>query len=79
MGQARRRGVIIGGNGHARMGEPTRDCPACGLAVLIEAQYCRWCHHRLNAQAPTLSNWMPVALGAAAGGLALVVLLWAAN
>jgi uncharacterized paraquat-inducible protein A len=57
--------------------EPTRDCPACGLAVLIEAQHCRWCQHRLDAPARTSPNRKP-ALAVAAGGTALIVLLWLA-
>jgi hypothetical protein len=59
--------------------EPTRDCPACGLAVLIEAQRCRWCDHRLGAPPLTPPNWKPMALAVAAGGMALVVLLWLAS
>jgi uncharacterized protein (DUF983 family) len=48
---------------------PTKDCPACGLAVLVEAETCRWCHHDLAEPVAKPS-------GAVVIVIAVVLLIW---
>ena len=49
--------------------QPTKDCPACGLWVLVEADRCRWCHHDLAEPVPKASVGPAI--------VAMVLILWA--